>query len=351
MRRPPIIWSVLAALVLVVAVCAVIVHGWIGEALSTGPNGPETPASLGVPFERVSIPSGSRRLDGYLVRAPPDCAEPPAILIYHGFEETISKWPAAQAILWRHCVSSLVFDPSGEGDSTKPASLGHLAEDAPAAWAFAREHFPAPTRLYAMGHSLGDAVMLAAEPGLSPQPAGVIVADTFSSLKDFWAAHRTNGLLLAVLPTVWDNTDAIRKVHAHVLVVQSDADRMTPLEQGQRVYAAANPPKSLAVLHGYKHNGLRFHATDAWWAPVLAFVRTPGVSHAPLAPIAAPTTAPAAIGELGAEAAREEALRASAAALAPAPSSAPASGQAPAASPAGLPPTAFPPPAAPLTQP
>ena len=286
MRRPPFVWTLAAAAVLLVVVCAAFVHGMIGDALSTGPNGPETPASLGVPFERVSIPSGSRRLDGYLVRALSDCADPPAILIYHGFEETISKWPAAQAILRRHCVSSLVFDPSGEGDSTKPASFSHLAQDAPAAWTFAREHFAAPTRLYVMGHSMGDAVMLAAEPRLSPQPAGVIVADTFSSLKDFWAAHGTSRLLLAVLPTVWDNTAAIRRVRAPVLVVQSDADRMTPLEQGQRVYAAANQPKTLAVLHGYKHNGLRFHATDAWWAPVLAFVRSPGVSRAPQMPVA-----------------------------------------------------------------
>ena len=344
MRRAPFVWTLAAAIVLVIVVCAAFIHGLIGEALSTGPNGPETPASLGVPFERVSIPSGSRRLDGYLVRAPSDCADPPAIVIYHGFEETISKWPSAQAILWRHCVSSLVFDPSGEGDSTKPASLGHLAEDAPAAWTFAREHFPAPTRLFIMGHSMGDGVMLAAEPRLSPQPAGVIVADAFSSLKDFWAAHGTNGLLLAVLPTVWDNTAAIRQVHAPVLVVQSDADRMTPLEQGRRVYAAANQPKTLAVLHGYKHNGLRYHATDAWWGPVLAFVRSPGVSHAPLAPLAAAPAASNAVGDLSAEAAREEALRQSAAALAPSPSSA-VSG-APALAPGGLAPSAPPPPGA-----
>ncbi|HEY0785292.1 MAG TPA: hypothetical protein VGD62_05425, partial [Acidobacteriaceae bacterium] len=29
-------------------------------ALSTGPNGPQTPATVGVPFERTVIPSGGR---------------------------------------------------------------------------------------------------------------------------------------------------------------------------------------------------------------------------------------------------------------------------------------------------
>ena len=340
-RRPPFLWTVLAAVVVILAVCAVVANGLIREALSTGPNGAQTPASLGVPFERVSIPSGSRRLDGYLVRAPSDCKDPPAILLYHGFKETVSDWPAAQAILWRHCVSSLVFDSSGQGDSTRPASLGHLAEDVPAAWTFARASFAAPTRLYVMGHSMGDALMLAAEPGLEPQPAGVIVADTFSSLKDFWAAHGTNGLALALVPPVWDNAKAIRQVRAPVLVVQSDADRMTPLEQGERVYAAANQPKRLAVLHGYKHNGLRFRTTDAWWVPVLDFVGSPGVSSAPLAPIPAQAAAaPSALGRLGEESAREEAVREQAATLAPAPSSAPASGLSSTPPPAGLPPAA-----------
>ena len=348
MRRPPLVWTILAAIVMILAVCAVVANGLIREALSTGPNGALTPASLGVPFERVSIPSGSRLLDGYLVRAPADCKNPPAILIYHGFRETISNWPAAQAILWRHCVSSLVFDSSGQGDSTRPASLGHLAEDVPSAWAFARARFAAPIRLYVMGHSMGDAVMLAAEPRLAPQPAGVIVADTFSSLKDFWAAHGTSGLALALVPPVWDNAKAIRQVRAPVLVVQSDADRMTPLDQGQKVYDAANQPKRLVVLHGYKHNGLRFRTTDAWWLPVLDFVRSPGVSNAPLAPIpaATPAVASSALGRLDEETAREEALREQAVTLAPAPSSAIASGVSAAPPPLGLPP-----PSAPPTQP
>ena len=344
MKRFPVAWTALGVVVVLLAGCAVAANGLIREALSTGPNGLQTPASLGVPFERVSIPSGARILDGDLVRAPSDCKDPPAILLYHGFHETISDWSAAQALLWRHCVSSLVFDPTGVGDSTHPASLAHLAEDAPAAWAFARARFAAPTRLYVMGHSLGDAVMLAAEPRLDPQPAGVIVADGFSSLKDFWLAHGANRLLLSVTPTLWDNVKAIRQVRAPLLVVQSDADKMTPLEQGERLYAAAGQPKQLAVLHGFKHNGLRFHTSDAWWGPVLAFVRSPGVSGAPLAPIP-DTTAAAASPQavLSAERAHEESVREQAAVLAPAPSSAPASSAPATPSVAGLPPATPPP--------
>ena len=351
MKRSTVAWLVVGGFVLLAAGCAEVANVVSENALSTGPNGPETPATLGVPFERVSIPSHSRRLDGYLVRAPADCKDPPAILVYHGFDETISKWVQAQALLWRHCVSTLVFDPSGEGDSTKPASLAHLAEDAPAAWTFARARFPASTRLYVMGHSMGDAVMLAAEPKLDPQPAGVIVADAFSSLKDFWAAHGASRVVLAAMPDWWDNAHAIAKVHVPVLVVQSDADVTTPLEQGRQVYYAANQPKRLAVLHGYRHNALRLRTSEAWWAPVLDFVGSAGVSLQPLAPISdADSTA---ADKLSEETLREEALRAEAAALAPssAPSQSPAPGGSP-TDPLAAPPAAPAPPAGPApTQP
>ncbi len=306
---------------LVAASCAEVANVVSENALSTGPNGPETPALAGVPFERVSIPSHSRRLDGYLVRAPADCKDPPAILIYHGYNETISRWVAVQALLWRHCVSSLVFDPSGEGDSTRPASLVNLGQDAPAAWAFARAAFPARTRLYVLGHSMGDAVMLAAEPHLNPQPAGVIVADAFSSIKDYWTTHGTSRLVLAAMPDWWDNVHAIAKVHVPVLVVASDADVVTPMDQGQRIYQAANPPKQMAVLHGYKHNGIRLQTSDTWWAPVLQFVGSPGVSATPLAPVAG--AGPLSGDKLADETQREDMLRAGAVDMTP--SSAPAS--------------------------
>jgi hypothetical protein len=63
---------------------AAIVLGWLGlicgrsilfhhfepQFLTTGPNGPETPESVGLAYERVKIPSLNRTLDGYLVQGP-----------------------------------------------------------------------------------------------------------------------------------------------------------------------------------------------------------------------------------------------------------------------------------------
>ena len=73
------------------------------KALTTGPNGPDTPGIFGVPFERVEIPSGPRKLDTYVVTANRACLNPPVVVIYHGVQETISDWVKAQRFLYDHC--------------------------------------------------------------------------------------------------------------------------------------------------------------------------------------------------------------------------------------------------------
>src|ERR1700761_8483700 len=85
--------AVALAAILALGACAPMArHFMETRALTTGPNGPQTPADAGAPFERVAIPSGPRRLDSYVVTAPATCSSAPVILIYHGVQETISLW-------------------------------------------------------------------------------------------------------------------------------------------------------------------------------------------------------------------------------------------------------------------
>src|ERR1700689_3894192 len=167
-----------ALLVLGILLCVLFAAGRIAArhlmntlALTTGPNGQETPASQGVPFERTAIPSGLRHLDSYVVTAASSCVDPPVVLIYHGVRETISEWVKAQRFLYDHCVSSVIYDPTGSGDSSRPARFEYEAEDSIAAYDFTTHHFPG-RRLYLFGHSMGNGPMLEPVPHLSPQPAG-----------------------------------------------------------------------------------------------------------------------------------------------------------------------------------
>jgi len=108
------------------------------------------------------------------VTAGVSCQSPPVVLIYHGVQETISEWVKAQRFLYDHCVSSVVFDYTGSGDSSRPARFEAVGEDSVAAYEYARSRFPGK-RLYVLGHSMGNG------PHFSSRPAGAIVANAFAS--------------------------------------------------------------------------------------------------------------------------------------------------------------------------
>jgi len=241
--------------------------------ISTGPNGPETPAAVGVAYERLRIPSGSRLLDAYLVEASPRCQTRAALLIFHGVGETISQWINVQRLLHDHCVSSVVFDYSGSGDSSPPGTIRNLHQDANATYALFHARFGATSRVCTLGFSMGNAVLLDAYTEFRPEPACMIIGAAFSSARDgamyAWGIPRW---MVRVLPDQWNNVAAISRRHPSLLVVHSDADRSNPLWMGERIYQVAPPPKQLFILHGLHHNAAFTGPIERWWAPVITFL-------------------------------------------------------------------------------
>ena len=269
-------WTKYRVLVLVLAVVffgirrfafmAVERRGLIGSA-----NGPETPATFGAPFERLNLASGDRKLDAVLVRAPADTA--PALLIFHGTAEAVSFWADTQALLYRHGVTSMVFDYSGFGQSTGKPTVAHLAEDADSAYAaFVRQVGPRE-RHYVLGYSLGTGVVFDAVGHFAPPPAGVVFVASYSSARDGAVAF---GLIpkwaTFLLPDLWNNVRDTRLVRQPLLVMQSDADQLFPVSMAKAVYDAATVPKQMVVLHGYRHEDGHQRPTEEYWAPVVRFV-------------------------------------------------------------------------------
>lgn len=264
----------LAALVIAAAVCALI-SPWVllgiaeREFLSTPPNGPETPA---VPYERLQILSGDRRLDGFLVRAPSACGLRAAVLIFHGVKETISMWVGTQRFLSEHCVSSIVFDYSGGGDSTKPGNVKNINEDALATYSLFTQRFADADRRCVLGSSMGNAPMLESLASFRPAPSCVVVASAFSSLRDAASGGRPRAFRWLV-PDVWDNVRAISRNRVPLLVVHSDADTVVPISMGKKIFDSAPEPKRMITLHGLKHTALYTAPSEEWLRPVLNFLR------------------------------------------------------------------------------
>lgn len=247
------------------------------RGLITAPNGPETPSTFGAPFERIAITSGDRSLDATLVHAAVDSA--PALLIFHGTAESVSYWADTQALLYRHGITSMVFDYSGFGQSTGRPSVAHLEEDADSAYAdFVRRIGPR-ARPYVLGYSLGTGVVFDAVKRWNPSPAGVVFAASYSSAREGAVAF---GLVprwaTFLLPDLWNNVRDTRNLSQPLLVMQSDADQLFSVAMAREVYDAATVPKQMVVLRGYRHEDGHQRPTDGYWAPVIRFLETGGRS-------------------------------------------------------------------------
>lgn len=245
--------------------------------LSTGPNGPTTPLSIGIPFLRARISRSQRTLDGYLVAADPACQAKVAVLIFHGAGERISDWVHAQRLLRAHCVASMVFDYSGHGDSPRPGTVENLNEDAAVAYAWFASQFKDGYRLCVLGHSMGNGPMLQAFRQFRPTPSRVVVANAFPSLRDEIARNGPLGKLprwvVHLLPDIWNNERNVVSVRAPILLVQSDGDSSHPIEAARLVFQAAVEPKQMAILHGFRHDALYREPSEEWWRPTLRFLQ------------------------------------------------------------------------------
>ena len=225
-----------------------------------------TPATVGL-SDRLKIPSG-----------PGSCACP-CLLSASGRRPDFSRCYGnhfrvgfGAKVSLRTLCSSVVFDYSGHGDSTRPGTISHLDEDAIPAYATFVSQFPGE-RLCVLGHSMGNAPLLESLPRFLPPPSCVVVANAFSSLRDAGRRLGTSGLLLYAIPDVWDDIENAKRVRVPLLVVYSDADTVNPPDMGRRIFEAAPEPKQLAVLHGFPHNAIYRTPTDEWWAPVLRFLQ------------------------------------------------------------------------------
>jgi fermentation-respiration switch protein FrsA (DUF1100 family) len=235
-------------------------------------NGKATPAQFGAAWTPFSFVSGGRKLEASLVTAPSSCESKVALLIFHGRDESISDWAKAQAFLGRKCVSSVVFDYSGNGDSAGAPNVANLNADAVAAYAMFVQKFPEGRRCL-LGHSMGNAPMLHAFPTLAPRPDCVVMANAFSSVEDFARTSGAPPVFAKLLSGVWDNTEAIQHVSVPLLVVHSDADKTIPAFMAKRLEAAAPAHAWKLTVHGFGHDALYENPTIAWWGMVLIFMR------------------------------------------------------------------------------
>jgi alpha-beta hydrolase superfamily lysophospholipase len=242
------------------------------KTLNPGVRPSATPADVGLQFKRVSIPSGPRLLDGFLVLADGSCPRTAAVLLFPGRGETIADWIRVQRRLHDSCISSLAFDYSGHGYSSPPGTVANLDADALAAYGAFLKLFPPTERHCLLSHSMGGGPLLYAATHASVRPDCVVMGSPFSSLRAMAVLGGLPKPLSFILPDVWDNVEMAGDLKAPLLWVHSQTDQTIPISFGRKVYDAKIGAKTAVVITGFNHNAIYELTPAEIWSPTTVFI-------------------------------------------------------------------------------
>jgi hypothetical protein len=177
------------------------------------------------------------------------------ILYIHGNGENVSQllnWAEKMRVEFRCNV--LVFDYAGYGKSEgKPTAPGVL-DDGHAALTFLKEQEGIPTdQIIPWGFSLGGSV--AVDLASKHDVKALIIESSFTSLADM------SRVVIPFFPAeylLWEPLSSITKignVRCPVFISHGRADRTIPFSQGERLFEAANEPKTFFIPpEGFDHH-------------------------------------------------------------------------------------------------
>lgn len=267
-------WRRAAALLAAVVLVALLTRHALfliveAEAFMTPPAGTQRPDAYGAASQQLSFASGERTLRASHVPAADPAA--PAVIVFHGDEEELSRWAAVQARLHAAGLTSFVFDYSGYGASTGRPTVAHLRQDALAAWGRFVALTPGAARRVALGFSLGTAVLVDAAPQLEPPPQAVVLGAGFASAREMAVSlGLVPGWAAWALPDLWNSEASIASVAPPLLIVHSRSDEFVSFRDALRLCRAARAPRRLVALDGLTHDApLDPSASNGFWQPVI----------------------------------------------------------------------------------
>ena len=178
-----------------------------------------------------------------------------------------------------HCgVTSLVFHYSGYRGSEGRTTPEAMELDAHAAYAALGEQVAPGTPLFLLGFSLGTGVLAAVAPALEPRPAGIVLAQPYTSFREAAGrVARPMPWLAGMVPDIWNTEENVARVPAPVLIVHGVGDTLFPVAMAKRIAEAArNAGRAveLALIARYSHNAVYQMVPEDYWAPILRFMQS-----------------------------------------------------------------------------
>ena len=220
-----------------------------------------TPAYLKIPFQEVTL----RTTDNESIAAwfiPCDSTSEftggkgaenaPTVLFCHGNAGNIGDRLESIATFHGMGLNVLIFDYHGYGNSTGKPTEKNTYRGGEAAWNYlVGEKRVSPGRIILFGRSLGGGI--ASWLAEKHNPAILIMESTFSSAPDMAAQMFPFLPSRLVCQFKYDTRARMRHITCPLIVSHSKEDKTIPFSQAERIFEAANEPKTFIELHG-PHN-------------------------------------------------------------------------------------------------
>ncbi|HSO44408.1 MAG TPA: alpha/beta fold hydrolase [Rhodoferax sp.] len=227
--------------------------------------------TAGVPADFAGLSTGDER---YLLSLPDTDApqhlaiwwlpnsqkEAPTLLYLHGtFRNLFGNQRKIEALRTAG-FSVLAVDYRGWGESSAlvPTEESILA-DAQVAWIELKKRQPDAKKRVIYGHSMGSAVAMDLASRLQ-SPAdygGLVLESAFTSFDDVASSVGMLGSVLNLFyPDSFDSIGKITRVQAPLLMMHGRDDDTIPIQLGERLFAAASPPKHWLVMENARHSDL-----------------------------------------------------------------------------------------------
>jgi len=250
---------------------ALMLSTFVRSALYPVPPVP-VPSPPPAPLVEVSLTSNGLALSAWWLA--PRGPEAPVVLMLHGNGENLAT--LARAGLFDQFAALgagvLALDYPGYGRSAGRPSEESIVAASLVAWGELVTRAGETHPRVAAGWSLGAAVAArigAAEPETVDL---LLLMSAWTRLGELAAVHFPAWLAGPLLPDRYDTLDATARIRVPSLVVHGAEDRIIPVEQGRRVFAALPEPKRWVEVRGAGHNDLL--AQDATWRALATVLDT-----------------------------------------------------------------------------
>jgi len=210
------------------------------------------PQSIGLAYDEVRLRTSDNVLiSGWYIPCDSSIA---TIMICHGNAGNISHRLETIKIFHDLGLAVFIFDYRGYGNSTGSPSEKGTYIDAEAAWDYlTNTKNIAPDSIILFGRSLGGPI--AAYIAEKYNPRGLILESTMTSIPDI-ASKMYPFLPVRLLSRFDYNTlEYLKNIHCPVLIIHSPDDEIIPYENGEKLFAAANEPKTFLQIKGSHNDG------------------------------------------------------------------------------------------------